>query len=40
MRDRAHCGLLFVDAPHPGRHWCSMELCGDLSGIRRYRGQE
>ncbi|BDT95688.1 MULTISPECIES: CGNR zinc finger domain-containing protein [Nocardia] len=35
------CGLLFVDASRPGRRrWCSMDRCGNLSKVRRYRGQE
>ncbi|MFG3617196.1 CGNR zinc finger domain-containing protein [Nocardia sp. NPDC047654] len=34
------CGLLFVDASRPGRRrWCSMDRCGNLSEVRRYRGQ-
>jgi predicted RNA-binding Zn ribbon-like protein len=34
-------GLLFVDASRPGRcRWCSMDRCGNLSKVRRYRGQE
>ncbi|MFE7743242.1 CGNR zinc finger domain-containing protein [Nocardia sp. NPDC057455] len=43
MRVRAagDCGLLFVDASRPGRRrWCSMDRCGNLSKVRRYRGQE
>ncbi|MGW4633171.1 CGNR zinc finger domain-containing protein [Nocardia sp. NPDC004415] len=32
------CGLLFVDASRPGRRkWCSMDRCGNLSKVARYR---
>ncbi|WP_227979149.1 CGNR zinc finger domain-containing protein [Nocardia spumae] len=32
------CGLLFVDTSRPGRRrWCSMERCGNLAKIRKYR---
>lgn len=32
------CRLLFVDTSRPGRRrWCSMERCGNLSKVRRYR---
>ncbi|MFD6219785.1 CGNR zinc finger domain-containing protein [Nocardia asteroides] len=32
------CGLLFVDASRPGRRrWCSMDRCGNLSKVRKYR---
>jgi predicted RNA-binding Zn ribbon-like protein len=32
------CELLFVDASRPGRRrWCSMERCGSLAKMRRYR---
>jgi predicted RNA-binding Zn ribbon-like protein len=32
------CQLLFVDASRPGRRrWCSMERCGSLAKMRRYR---
>lgn len=32
------CGLLFVDTSRPGRRrWCSMERCGNLTKIRKYR---
>lgn len=32
------CGLLFVDASRPGRRrWCSMERCGNLAKVRKYR---
>ncbi|WP_454195076.1 CGNR zinc finger domain-containing protein [Nocardia sp. Marseille-Q1738] len=35
------CGLLFVDASRPGRRrWCSMDRCGNLSKVRRYRDQD
>lgn len=35
------CGLLFVDASRPGRRrWCSMDRCGNLSKVRRYRAKE
>ncbi|MGK8501565.1 CGNR zinc finger domain-containing protein [Nocardia asiatica] len=35
------CGLLFVDASRPGRRrWCSMDRCGNLSKVRRYRDRE
>ncbi|MGK8522038.1 CGNR zinc finger domain-containing protein [Nocardia asteroides] len=35
------CGLLFVDSSRPGRRrWCSMDRCGNLSKVRRYRGQQ
>jgi predicted RNA-binding Zn ribbon-like protein len=34
----ADCQLLFVDASRPGRRrWCSMERCGSLAKMRRYR---
>ncbi|GGK38483.1 hypothetical protein GCM10011591_07750 [Nocardia camponoti] len=33
-----NCGLLFVDASRPGRRrWCSMERCGNLAKVRKYR---
>ncbi|MEV6277771.1 CGNR zinc finger domain-containing protein [Nocardia sp. NPDC051832] len=33
-----NCGLLFVDASRPGRRrWCSMERCGNLTKVRKYR---
>jgi predicted RNA-binding Zn ribbon-like protein len=33
------CGLLFVDQSRPGtRRWCSMQRCGNLAKVRRYRG--
>ncbi|WP_194815980.1 CGNR zinc finger domain-containing protein [Nocardia sp. XZ_19_385] len=32
------CGLLFVDTSRPGRRrWCSMERCGNLTKVRKYR---
>lgn len=32
------CGLLFVDQSRPGtRRWCSMQRCGNLAKVRRYR---
>ncbi|WP_280233538.1 CGNR zinc finger domain-containing protein [Nocardia cyriacigeorgica] len=35
------CGLLFVDASRPGRRrWCSMDRCGNLAKVRRYRGSD
>lgn len=34
----ADCGLLFVDTSRPGkRRWCSMQHCGNLAKVRRYR---
>lgn len=34
-----NCGLLFVDASRPGRRrWCSMDRCGNLTKVRKYRG--
>jgi predicted RNA-binding Zn ribbon-like protein len=34
----ADCGLLFVDQSRPGaRRWCSMQRCGNLAKVRRYR---
>ncbi|WP_278261414.1 ABATE domain-containing protein [Nocardia sp. AG03] len=33
-----NCGLLFVDASRPGRRkWCSMDRCGNLSKVAKYR---
>ncbi|MGW6423126.1 CGNR zinc finger domain-containing protein [Nocardia sp. NPDC055053] len=33
-----NCGLLFVDASRPGRRrWCSMDRCGNLTKVRKYR---
>ncbi|WP_327121301.1 CGNR zinc finger domain-containing protein [Nocardia sp. NBC_01730] len=35
------CCLLFVDASRPDRRrWCSMDRCGNLGKVRRYRGQD
>jgi predicted RNA-binding Zn ribbon-like protein len=35
------CGLLFVDQSRPGtRRWCSMQRCGNLAKVRRYRERE
>jgi predicted RNA-binding Zn ribbon-like protein len=32
------CGLMFVDQSRPGaRKWCSMQRCGNLAKVRRYR---
>ncbi|WP_280345483.1 CGNR zinc finger domain-containing protein [Nocardia neocaledoniensis] len=32
------CGLLFVDASRPGRRrWCSMDRCGNIAKVRKYR---
>ncbi|NUS45937.1 MAG: CGNR zinc finger domain-containing protein [Mycobacteriaceae bacterium] len=32
------CGLLFVDTSRPGhRRWCSMQRCGNLAKVRKYR---
>ncbi|TDP42626.1 CGNR zinc finger domain-containing protein [Nocardia ignorata] len=36
-----NCGLLFVDASRPGRRrWCSMDRCGNLSKVRKYRSTD
>ncbi|KAF0848798.1 CGNR zinc finger domain-containing protein [Nocardia caishijiensis] len=33
-----NCALLFVDASRPGRRrWCSMDRCGNLTKVRKYR---
>jgi predicted RNA-binding Zn ribbon-like protein len=33
------CALLFVDQSRPGtRRWCSMQRCGNLTKVRRHRG--
>jgi predicted RNA-binding Zn ribbon-like protein len=33
-----NCDLMFVDASRPGKRvWCSMERCGNLNKIARYR---
>ncbi|MFC6014241.1 CGNR zinc finger domain-containing protein [Nocardia lasii] len=35
-----NCGLLFVDASRPGRRrWCSMDRCGNLTKVKKYRDQ-
>jgi predicted RNA-binding Zn ribbon-like protein len=35
-----HCGLLFVDQSRPGtRRWCSMQRCGTLTKVRKYRAR-
>jgi predicted RNA-binding Zn ribbon-like protein len=36
-----NCNLLFVDTSRPGKRlWCSMERCGNLSKIARYRATQ
>jgi predicted RNA-binding Zn ribbon-like protein len=36
--EAADCGLMFVDQSRPGRRrWCSMQRCGNLAKVRRYR---
>jgi predicted RNA-binding Zn ribbon-like protein len=38
--EAADCGLLFVDQSRPGgRRWCSMQRCGNLAKVRRYRSE-
>jgi predicted RNA-binding Zn ribbon-like protein len=33
----ANCGWLFLDtSPNHGRHWCSMEACGNRAKARRH----
>jgi predicted RNA-binding Zn ribbon-like protein len=35
------CGLMFVDTSRPGKRvWCSMERCGNLHKIARYRADQ
>jgi predicted RNA-binding Zn ribbon-like protein len=34
------CSLMFVDRSRPGmRQWCSMERCGNLTKVARYRAK-
>jgi predicted RNA-binding Zn ribbon-like protein len=36
---RGECGWLFYDVSKGGtRRWCSMETCGSIAKMRRYRG--
>jgi predicted RNA-binding Zn ribbon-like protein len=36
--ENPNCGLMFVDASHPGkRRWCLMKRCGNMAKTSNYR---